>query len=132
MGQVVPIEQVGKIQNEREFRQRVFNLYKEFNGYIDLGVSTQTNANLGANTYTGNVNGQWVNVTAPGVANTEFAVTHSLVDGQGNPKIPSFYWFISDRSCNLFQLPNTGTAWTKTQVFLKCDTASAILRVFLL
>jgi hypothetical protein len=132
VGQVVPPEQIGKIENERLFRLRVFNLFREFNGFIDLGVSTQTNAHPGQTSYSGNVNGQWVNVTAPVAANTEFALAHSLVDGQGTPKIPSFYFFIADRSCNLYQLPNTGTAWTTTQVFLKCDTSSAILRVFLL
>jgi hypothetical protein len=132
MGQVIPTEQPGQIQNEREFKLRVFNLISEFNKGIDIGVSTQTNSNPGANTYTGNLNGQWINVTAPGVANTQFAVTHSLTDGQGNPKIPSFYWYISDRSANVYQLPNTGTAWTKTQVFLKCDVASAVLRIFVI
>jgi hypothetical protein len=132
MAQVVPTEQVGNLENERQFKLRIFNLFTEFNKGIDMGVSTQINSNAGANMYTGNVNGAWVNVTAPGAPNTQFAVNHSLVDAQGNPKIPSFFFFISDKSCNLYQLPNTGTAWTTTQVFLKCDVASAVLRIFLL
>jgi hypothetical protein len=132
MGQVVPSEQPGQLQNEREFKLRVFNLFSEFNKGIDLGVSTQTNTNPGANTYTGNLNGQWINVTAPAGANTEFSVTHSLTNGQGQAKIPSFYWFISDRACRVYQLPNTGTAWTTTNVYLKCDTASAVLRIFVI
>lgn len=132
MGRVVPSEQTVKIENERQFLLRVSNLFKEFNGYIDIGDSTQTNANPGAMTYTGNLNGQWINVTAPGAPNTEFSVTHSLVDGQGNPRIPSFYWFISDRACRVYQLPTTGTPWTETTVYLKCDTASAVLRIFVI
>jgi hypothetical protein len=131
MGRVVPSEQIGRLQNEREFKLRVFNLFKEFNGFIDIGVSTQTGG-AGANTYQGNLSGQWVNIQAPAAPNTQFALNHSLTDGQGNPRIPSFYWFISDVACDLYQLPNTGTPWTTTQVFLKCNTASANLRVFLL
>lgn len=131
MGQIIPNEQFSQIQNDRAFKLRLFNLATEFNRGIDIGISTQTGG-PGANTYNGNLNGQWINVTAPAGANTEFFVTHSLMDSQGNPKVPSFYWFIADRSCNLYQLPNTGTAWTTTKVYLKCDTASAKLRIFVI
>jgi hypothetical protein len=132
MGQVVPTEQAGQLQNEREFKLRVFNLCSEFNKGIDLGVSTQTNSNPGSNAYTGNLNGAWANVTAPAGPNTEFAVPHSLTNAQGQPKIPSFYWYIADRAARVYQLPNTGTAWTTTNVYLKCDTASAVLRIFVI
>lgn len=131
MSQVVPTEQIGKLEHERQFRLRIFNLFTEFNKGIDMGVSTQTGG-AGALNYTGNLNGRWANVTAPGAPNTEFSVNHELVDAQGNPKIPSFYFFISDRACRLYQLPNTGTPWTTTKVYLKCDTASAVLRIFVI
>lgn len=131
MGQVVPSEQFGRLEDERQFKLRVFNLFTEFNKGVDLGVSTQTGG-AGANTYTGNLNGQWVNVTAPAAPNTEFSVTHSLTNAQGNPKVPSFFWFIANISCGVYQLPNTGTAWTTTKVYLKCDTASAQLRIFVI
>ena len=64
--------------------QRTFGIFQGINGGIDFGVSTQTSLSPGANQYTGNINGQWANVTAAGVANTEFAVPHSL------GRIPSF------------------------------------------
>jgi len=105
-------------------KARVYNYNKALNGGIDFGQSDQTGADLG-HQYLGNVNGQWANVTAPVGPNTEFAVSHNL------NRIPSFYFFISDRSCNLYQLPNTGTAWTTNKIFLKCDTASAVLRIFI-
>ena len=130
MARVVPTEQI-VVRDEQSHLQRVFNLFKEFDGFIDIGQSDQV-ATIGSNLYTGNLNGQGSNVTAPAGANTEFAVSHSLVDSHGNPKVPSFYFYISDRSANVYQLPNTGTPWTKTQVFLKCDTASAVLRIFIL
>jgi hypothetical protein len=122
MSQATPVNQYVRTESPQSFLNRVFGLFGVVNGAIDIGVSTQTNPT----NYTGNLSGQWVNVTAPGSANTEFSLTHSL------GRIPSFYWFIADRSCNLYQLPNTGTAWTSTKVYVKCDTASAVLRVFIL
>ena len=102
---------------------RAYNTAKAVNGGIDLGVSNQTAQGPGT-AYSGNLNGQWVNVTAPG-ANVEFAVPHNL------NRVPSYYFWNSDRACNLYQLPNTGTAWTTTNVYLKCSVASAVLRIFL-
>lgn len=102
---------------------RQFNVAKAVNGGLDFGDSTQTNQGSGT-AYTGNMNGQWANVTAPGVANTEFAIPHNL------NRVPSFYFYNSDVAAKLYQLPNTGTAWTSTNIYVKCDTASAKLRVF--
>lgn len=121
MSLVTPVNQVVGTESRQSVLNRVFGLFQSHNGGIDLGVSTQTNPN----NYTGNINGQWVNVTAPVTPNTEFALPHTLMH------IPSFYWFISDRACILYQLPNTGTAWTTTNVYVKCSVASAVLRVFL-
>lgn len=119
--------QFDRLESGFQGLQRVYNLTKIVNGGIDLGISTQTGTGSATTqaTYTGNLNGQWANVTAPGVANTEFAIPHNL------NRIPSWYIFIADRSCNLYQLPNTGTAWTTTNIYLKCDTASAVLRIFI-
>jgi len=129
LARVTPSEQIA-VRDERSFLQRVFNLFKEVNGFLDIGQSDQT-ATIGSNLYTGNLNGQWANVTSP-AANTEFAVSHSLTDSHGNPKVPSFYFYIGNKSANVYQLPNTGTPWTTTQVFLKCDVATVALRIFVL
>ncbi len=106
-------------------RLRTFRISQAVNGGIDEGVSTQTAQGPGT-AYTGNVNGQWANVQAPGTPNTEFAISHFL------NRIPSHYRFISDVAAKLYQLPNTGTAWTTTNIYVKCDTASANLRVLIL
>jgi hypothetical protein len=118
---ITPTQQL-PIEDAFTTRLRVFNLFGGVNGGLDLGNSTQTNPAQ----YTGNLNGQWANVTAPGSANTEFAVPHTL------GFVPSFYWVIADRACRVYQLPNTGTAWTAANIYLKCDTASAVLRIFML
>jgi hypothetical protein len=125
MAQTPPNSQMVKTEPAFWQLQRVFNIYQAVNGGIDFGVSTQVNIPPGGNQYTGNINGQWANVTAPVAPNTEFAVPHKL------GRIPSFYLYICDRSANLYQLPNTGTAWTATNIYLKCDTASAVLRIFI-
>jgi hypothetical protein len=122
MGQVTPVNQIVNTESRQSQLNRTFGLAQAINGGLDFGVSTQTSP---AN-YTGNISGQWANVTAPAGANTEFAVPHTL------GRIPSFYLFISDRACRLYQLPNTGTVWTLNNVYLKCDTSSAVLRIFLL
>lgn len=126
MSQQAPSSQFAKLEHDWWTRQRMFNAFQATNGGIDWGESTQVNLSptQGKN-YTGNVNGQWKNVTAPAGANTEFAIPHDL------GRIPSFYFYIADRSCNLYQLPNTGTAWTQTNIYVKCDAANAVLRVFI-
>lgn len=103
---------------------RFYNISKAVNGGIDFGSSTQTNQGPGT-AYSGNMNGQWANVTAPGSANTEFAIPHNL------NRIPSFYFSNANVNCVVYQLPNTGTAWTATNIYVKCSAASAILRVFI-
>jgi len=122
MSQVTPINQIVRTESHQSILNRVFGLAQAINGGLDFGVSTQTTPAQ----YSGNISGQWANVTAPVTPNTEFAIPHSL------GRVPSFYLWNSDRACRIYQLPNTGTAWTLNSVFLKCDTASAVLRIFLL
>lgn len=104
--------------------QRNFNVAKAVNGGIDFGVSTQTAQGPGT-AYSGNMNGQWANVTASG-ANVEFAVPHNL------NRIPSHYTYNADRATIVYQLPDTGTAWTTTNIYLKSSVASAKLRIFIM
>jgi hypothetical protein len=103
---------------------RTYNIAKIVNGGIDFGSSTQLAQGPGS-AYTGNMNGQWVNVTAPSSANTEFAIPHNL------NRIPSFYFYNSNVAAIVYELPNTGTAWTTSNIYVKCNTASAILRMFI-
>lgn len=54
--------------------------------------------------------------TTPGVANTEFAVNHSL------NRVPVTFFGHTDNGGVIYK---STTPWTKTQIFLKCTTASA-------
>jgi hypothetical protein len=105
--------------------QRTFNVAKAVNGGIDFGNSAQTAQGPGS-AYSGNMNGQWVNVTTPSTANAQFAIAHNL------NRIPSHYHYITDNGGVIYQLPNTGTAWTATNIYVKCSTASATLRIFIM
>jgi hypothetical protein len=124
MSQTTPINQIPGTESPHSTLNRVFGLSQQVNGGLDFGESTQTAA-LPGQDYTGNVSGQWANVTSPVTPNTEFAIPHTL------GRIPSFYFYNSDRAAILYQLPNTGTAWTEQNIYLKCSVASAVLRVFI-
>ena len=74
-----------------------------------------------------NIIGTYADVADTGLANTEFSITHGL------NLIPAGYILISSSiSCNVYQQKATGTAWTSTQIFLKCDQAHAAVRLFIL
>jgi|SRR5208282_812069 len=104
---------------------RQYNTAKAVNGGIDFGVSTQT-AQSDGTAYSGNMNGQWANITAPATANTEFAIPHNL------NRIPSHFHYFSDSPAILYQLPTTGTPWTTTNIYVKCSVGGASLRVFIM
>lgn len=61
----------------------------------------------------------------PGVANTEFAISHNLL------WIPWHYHYFLDVAGQLYQAPTTGTHWTAAtnstlgNIYLKCTVASA-------
>lgn len=119
-----PTNQIVGMEHGSSLLQRQFNLGNSLNGGIDAGQSTQTSLDpASVHCYTGNEAGQWVNVVTPGIADTEFAVPHNL------GYIPSFIKHVnSDRACSVYQLPNTGTAWTSSNIYLKCNVASVALR----
>lgn len=74
-----------------------------------------------------NLNSWYVDIADTGLANTEFSVSHGL------NLIPAGYILVSSSiSCNVYQQKSTGTAWTKSAIFLKCDQAHAAIRLIIL
>lgn len=66
-----------------------------------------------------NFNGQIKSHTSNAVANTEDTISHTL------GRIPSGYLVLyQDKAGTLFQGPSTGTAWTASNLYLKCNVAS--------
>jgi hypothetical protein len=79
-------------------------MYKVLRGNVSYG-------NLNVNDTARNVDGYPVKVTTPGVANTEFPVSHGL------NRIPvGFHVMTKNGATDVYQ---GVTAWTKTQIFLK-------------
>lgn len=69
-----------------------------------------------------NIVGQWITGTSPSAANTEFAVAVNLgyipvgFDVKRQNAAASFY--------------DSGTAWTESNIYLKCSVASVVYTLF--
>lgn len=102
------------LQNFVQMIKTIYQNYSQaFNGQIGFGDGTNLD----------NINGSWINVTAPVAPNTDFTVTHNL------GRVPSGYWIMEkDRACDVY----TGSvAPTSTQLTLRATVASAVLRLFI-
>lgn len=65
-----------------------------------------------------------VTVADTGLADTEFEVAHTL------RRIPTGFIVINrDAACIVY---DSGTAWTATTIYLKCNTASANIKVLVI
>ena len=99
-------------------------LCRSINGRIDFGSPQGQSKGL-----TGNIDGVWPGtlaagymITTPG-ANVQFTVTHNL------GRIPVGYDVRSiDAAAHVYD--SNKSTWTKTQMFLKCDTATVHLVLF--
>lgn len=82
------------------------------NGRISLGDATSF-------AWTGNLDAVEIEWVTPSVANTEFAIPHLL------GRIPvRAERTRADRACDVY---DSGTAWTKDQIYLKCSVAGALV-----
>ncbi len=96
------------------------NVINCLNGRVRFGPGTSGNNGE-------NIAGQFLTITTNGVANTESTFTHSM------GSIPVGYIIIGqDKAGSLYQLANTGTAWTSSAISLKCSVASVTFHLFLL
>ncbi len=91
------------------------DLFKIFNRNISFGQSIDGQDQ--------NIDGRMVDIPTTGVINTQFVVTHNL------GRIPLFYDVkYTNLACSVY---DSGTQWTKTQIFLKCSIANAHIRLFI-
>lgn len=77
----------------------------------------------GDGTTNDNMMGVWANYTTNAVANTEDAITHNL----GGVPI-GYVVFSQDKAASLYK---GATAWSSTQIFLKCSVATVAVRIFI-
>src|SRR5271170_7556295 len=91
-------------------------------------LQTTVNGNINFPTpgSTAQINGQMIPGTSASSSNTEFPVAHTL------GRIPQGYIvFYKTIAGDFYQGPTTGTAWTTSDIFLKCSSASVGYLLFL-
>lgn len=96
------------------------NLVNFTQGRVRFGTAT--------NGYRGeNISGKFVQYTSNGTKDTEDTISHNL------GVIPQGYIVIwQDKAGNVYQGPTTGTAWTSSNLYLKCSVASVTFMLFVL
>lgn len=94
-------------------RDLTIRLRRTVDGHIGFGDGLEID----------NMFGSWVSYTSNAVANTEDTVAHNL------GLIPiGFLVFSIDKNGTVYKGP---TAWTTTNIFLKCSAASAAILLFI-
>lgn len=74
-----------------------------------------------------NMAGEFQQFTTSGTPNAENTIAHTI------GAIPVGYIIVwQDKAGTLYQGPTTGTAWTSTNIYLKCSVASVTFSVFLI
>ena len=106
----------GVDQESKSWMFRVRKVYEQlaiaFNGLIGFGDGTNRE----------NINGNWVSFATPGVANTDFTITHNL------GRIAVGYIIMSKTAtCDLY---NGSIAGTKTQITLRATVPGVNINVF--
>jgi hypothetical protein len=99
--------------------QALVEIVYTINGRLTLG--------LAQNHYqSGNLDGEWAVVDkTPKVANTEFAIPHSLARvPQGVLKMGA------NKACSVYN-DDTTAAWTNTMIYLKCDEGDVVLKLII-
>jgi hypothetical protein len=96
------------------------DVYKALRGNISYG---RQSGNLDTGLSPDNIDGAFGVVSDTGVVNTQFSVTHNL------NRIPIGYHVIMQNKAGSFY--TSGTAWTDTQIFLKCSVANVSVRFFI-
>lgn len=103
--------------------KRLGDISRAINGNIEFGVSSMISPSNPGGVV--NIKGAWRTIVTPGVADTEFTLTHNL--GQ----IPNGILVVSvDKAAIVYA--SRKTSWTGTQMFLKCNVASVTLTGFVI
>lgn len=74
-----------------------------------------------------NISGEFKQFTSSATPNSENTISHTI------GSIPIGYIIMwQDKSGNLYQGPTTGTNWTSSNIYLKCDIASVTFNIFII
>lgn len=99
------------------------DVYKALRGNISYGRQGFNAANPTLGLVTDNVDGNFGITSDTGVADTQFTVTHNL------NRIPIGFHVVRQNKAGSFY--DSGTAWTTTHIFLKCNVANVAATFFI-
>jgi hypothetical protein len=118
----VPSTLLGNLSKLTDVLRWITRIALAVNGNINFG-STMSNTDADENMNCWKATG-----TSPAAPNTDFTITHSLSDGNGQHRIPiTIVGQDTNNGGLLYRSPVT--AWTKTTITLRCTTASAAYNV---
>lgn len=112
------------------FNQYLTNMDSDLTRLFDItnsGISLGLTSNLSPGE---NVFGQWLTVADTGNANTQFTVPHTL-SSQGIGLIPGNFLITMISAGGIVYKDPVGTAWTTSNIYLKCTTANTALNIFI-
>lgn len=103
----------------RILQVQVNKLYTMLQGRVSFGTGVD-----GINGQ--NVSGQFQQFTTSGTPDAENTIAHTV----GSIPLGCLVLW-QDKAGSLYQGPSTGTAWTSTEIYLKCSVATVTFLVFL-
>lgn len=108
------------IQHQINILQEQINrIFTVFQGRVSFGTGVDGVSGQ-------NIEGEWHTYTSNAVANTEDTLGHTI------GAVPLGYIVVyQDKAGSLYQGPATGTAWTSSNIYLKCSVASVAFLLFL-
>jgi len=104
------------------YKKMMKDVYKALRGNISYGHQGFNKNNITLGLVTDNIDGNFDAVSDTGVADTQFIVTHNL------NRVPIGFHVVRQSLAGSFY--DSGTAWTDTQIFLKCSTANVAATFF--
>jgi hypothetical protein len=104
----------------RRLNDDLTKVYEAFKGRIDFGTGVDGENGV-------NIAGQFQEFTTSATPDAENTIAHTV----GSIPIGVIIMH-QDKAGSLYQGPTTGTNWTATNVYLKCDVASVTFNVFLI
>lgn len=115
------------IQKEEELNNYLKTLDRDV---YNLMLATQNRLRFGSGTDGDNgenISGQFQLFTSDATPDAENTIAHTI------RSVPIGYLVLyQDKAGSLYQGPSTGTAWTSSAVYLKCDVASVTFLIFLI
>jgi hypothetical protein len=103
-----------------ELQKNMDNLFRCLNGRVRFGRGTDGDRGE-------NIQGEFQQFTTSATPDAENTIAHGI------GAIPVGYIILwQDKAGSLYQGPSTGTAWTSSNIYLKCTVASVTFKVFLI